>query len=89
MAFALVCYPSREAKMMNNVPMPPSNLPIGGVGVEVYSAELYRWQVQLAIADVFPDGIPLDANKQITAIYDWIKTDTGLPFEDVLEEGQG
>lgn len=89
MAFALICYPSRDAKMQNNVPMPSSTLPIGGVGVEVYGTELYRWQAQLAIIDIFPGGIPLDENTQKTAIYNWIKAYTNLPFEDVLEEGQG
>lgn len=89
MAFALICYPSRGAKMQHNVPMPPSTLPIGGVGIEVYGTELYRWQTQLAITDIFPDGIPLGENKQKTTIYNWIKGYTSLPFEDVLEEGQG
>lgn len=38
------------------------------------------------IKDIFPDGIPLDADKQKTAIYNWVKVYTGLPFEDVFEE---
>lgn len=36
-------------------------------------AVLYNWKFMARIRDIFPEGIPLDADKQKTAIYNWVK----------------
>lgn len=81
----LFCYPSREASKKNLEPMPNPTLPIGAPVRNVYEPRLYRWNMLANITDVFPSGIPLDEDEQITAIYNYIKDYTGLPFEDVFE----
>ena len=85
-AFELKCFPTREASKMNLVPMPTPTLPIGGANMTVYETSLYIWQSYEAIKNIFPSGIPLSENEQKTALYNWIKEYTGLPFEDVFEE---
>lgn len=97
MGFVLRCYPSREAKYKNLVPMEHpfivitlengETTSIGGIGNPVFDTELYRWECQLAIAEVFPDGIPVSADDQKTAIYEWVKAYSQFPFEDVFENG--
>jgi len=82
----LFCYPSREASKLNLMPMPTPTLPIGAPTYNVYQPRLYRWNMLANITDVFPQGIPLDEDEQITAIYNYIKAYTGLPFEDVFED---
>ena len=84
----LFCYPSREASQLNLVPMPSPTLPIGAPIKNVYEPRLYRWNILADIVDIFPNGIPLDENAQKTAIYIWVKSYTGLPFEDVFEDVQ-
>ena len=81
----LVCYPTREASKLNNAPMPEPSLSIGAPVRGNYYTELYQWNAVAKIADVFPNGIPLDENEQKTAMYNWIKEYTHLPFEDVFE----
>jgi len=42
--------------------------------------------VFMDLTNIFPDGsIPAGKDAQYTAIYNWIKEYTELPFEDVLE----
>lgn len=84
--FELSCYPSRDASKMELVPMTTPSLPIGGANKIAYETSLYVWQCQEAIASLFPNGIPLSEDDQKTAIYNWIKDYTKLPFEDVYEE---
>lgn len=84
--FRLNAYPTREARHMNMHILENPTIGFGACGDNTVHSQLYTWEVQLAIADIFPNGIPLDPNDQKTAIYEWVKAYTGLPFEDVLEE---
>lgn len=84
----LACFPSREAKQLNGTSV--ENPSIGNYGSckPTYNSELYSWTQILFISDVFPNGIPLGRDEQLKVLYTFIKGFTGLPFEDVLEEGQ-
>lgn len=81
--FILCCYPTREASQHKGQEV-PSNLGFGGADGTI-QPELYRWEGIFTISTVFPNGIPLSPYDQKTAIYNWIKEYTQLPFEDVLE----
>ena len=81
----LKCYPSREASKMSGTMISPS-LHIGGTSHPVVLPSLYRWDFSFKLSEVFENGIPLDSDTQITAIYNKVKDFTKLPFEDVLEE---
>ena len=83
--FALDAYPSREASKMQLQKVEPT-LPIVGARGPVYEPILYTWNAAERLVSIFPQGIPLDPDAQKTAIYNWVKTYTGLPFEDVFEE---
>lgn len=83
--FALKCYPSREASKKVNSDIPTPSLPIGGCVLGIYSPCIYSWQAEFKISDVFPNGIPLGRDAQLTEIYRWVKDYTELPFEDVFE----
>lgn len=84
--FRLVAYPSREAKFANRtLPVNP-NLGYGRPVRGMVECELYYMPMNAPVADVFTDGvIPAGRNAQYTAIYNWIKSYTQLPFEDVFE----
>ena len=82
--FILCCYPSREASQKKGTNV-AENMGFGGADGTI-QPELYRWEGIFRIETVFPSGIPLSANAQKTAIYNWIKTYTNLPFQDVFEE---
>lgn len=84
--FTLNCYPSRESKYKHNSQMSESTLSIGSASPLIYFTILYSWDTYVNISTIFPTGIPLSEDEQKTAIYNWIKSYTGLPFEDVLEE---
>lgn len=84
-SFTLNCYPSREAKYKHNANMDTPTLPVGSASPEVFYTILYSWQTYAMITDIFPDGIPLSEDEQKTAIYNWIKSTTNLPFDDVIE----
>lgn len=81
----LVCYPNRESSHKQGTVV-PSALSVGGSYLPVVDSAIYHWQFTAKIVDVFPNGIPLNENEQKTAIYNWVKAYTGIPFEDVLEE---
>lgn len=82
----LLCYPSRDASQKQGQRMEDPYLQIGGPHNDYVDAVLYNWQFMARIRDIFPYGIPLDADQQKTAIYNWVKNYTGLPFEDVFEK---
>ena len=84
--FKLACYPSREARLLEGTNIEEPS--IGGYGLcpPIYNPELYSWSPFFRIEDVFPDGIPLGRDAQLTQIYKFIKEYTGLPFEDVFED---
>ena len=85
--FSLMAYPTRDAKLAIHTAL--VNPSIGGFGSaeKAYIAPvLYIWTHSTDIADVFPNGIiPAGRDAQYTAIYNWIKEYTQLPFEDVFE----
>lgn len=83
--FKLQAYPNREASKKSG-DFIEERLPIGGAEFSTFEPRLYSWGGATYIQDVFPNGIPLDPNQQKTAIYNWIKGYTELPFEDVFEE---
>ena len=87
-SFNLICYPSRESRYMDNTPIAVSSLPIGGPSLSVIKTELYRWRGQFAISSIFPCGIPINPDDQMRTLYSFVKTYTGLAFDDVLEERQ-
>lgn len=84
--FELCCFPSREASKKNLSSVPSSSLPVGGAVGPVYNTKLYTWLAAFNTRDIFPQGIPLDSNEQKSTIYEFIKSYTELPFEDVFEE---
>ena len=83
--FMLVAYPNREVRLIDGQLLPSNPLPIGGLTSNAVKGDLYRWRGIFPIADIFPTGIPLDVNQQKTAVYNFIKAYTKLPFEDVYE----
>lgn len=80
----LICYPSRDASHKQGEKV-ESSLNVGGSYFPIVESSLYQWEFSSNIADIFPTGIPLSEDEQKTAIYNWIKSYTGLPFVDVLE----
>ena len=84
--FVLNCYPSREAKYKHNTDMDASTLPMGSAEPAIRFTILYSWETYVSITDIFPSGIPLDENEQKTAVYNWVKAYTKMPFADVLED---
>ena len=83
--FNLLVFPNREVRLANGNLLPQNPLPIGGVPYNVVKGDIYKWKGIFPIADIFPTGIPLDVNQQKTAVYNFIKAYTKLPFEDVYE----
>lgn len=83
--FRLNVYPTRESKLMQNHVLENPSVGVGGC-LNVISSRLYTWQAVTEISTIFPSGIPLSEDEQKTAIYNWIKSYTGLPFKDVLED---
>jgi hypothetical protein len=81
----LYCYPSREAKYKQGEQITEFSYGFGGSIEPAYSPKLYHWALTFSNSEIFPNGIPLDENEQKTAIYNWVKNYTNLPFEDVLE----
>lgn len=82
----LYCYPSREAKYKEGSAVNNLSFTFGGSIEPTFTPRLYHWGFTFNISSVFPSGIPLSEDEQKTAIYNWVKTYTGLQFEDVLEE---
>lgn len=84
-AFALKAYPNRESKQMDLHTL--DNPSIGyGSGADTVDSSIYLWSVVANLDDVFSNGvIPQGRDAQYTAIYNWIKAYTRLPFTDVFE----
>lgn len=84
-SFSLKAYPSREAKLMEGQVLENPSIGIGS-GDSLVNCCLYQWSVVTNITDIFPDGsIPAGRDAQYTAIYNWIKDYTKIPFDDILE----
>lgn len=83
-SFMLKAFPTREAKLKDKAPQEDPSIGFGE-GDPVVDSALYKWRAQFAITDIFPQGIPIGRDAQYTAVYNWIKAYTGLPFTDVLE----
>ncbi len=86
--FQLMAFPSREAKLMNYSMLENPSIGYGSAyGAGTVDSPLYLWHVRMELTNIFPDGsIPAGRDAQYTAIYNWIKAYTGLPFTDVLED---
>lgn len=85
LAFQLTAYPSRECALKEGSGVIDSVIPFGSPYSPV-DGVLHVWRVETEIVKVFPQGIPLDPDAQKTAIYNWLKSYTGVPFKDVFEE---
>lgn len=83
--FYLKAYPSRESSKKEG-DFIEDRLSIGGSEYTNFRPVLYQWGGIVSIQTVFPTGIPLDSNQQKSAVYNWIKAYTKLPFQDVFEE---
>lgn len=84
-SFVLHCYPSREAKHMNNSDITEHSFQFGSASPNIRFTVLYSWETYAMVTDIFPGGIPLSENEQKTALYNWVKSYTGMPFVDVYE----
>lgn len=84
-SFRLNCYPSREAKYKHNTNMAAPTLPVGSAEPAICYTVLYSWYTYALTEDIFPNGIPLDEDEQRTALYEYVKEFTKIPFEDVFE----
>lgn len=82
--FWLNCYPDRESSKLTGQPV--QGLNIGRPMSEVYNGKLYEFLGLVRASDLFPQGIPVSIDDQKTVIYNWVKVNTDLPFEDVFEQ---
>ena len=81
----VACYPSRECSKLEGQKLENPYFDYGGPVNNYVFSKLYSFAFIVEIKDIFPNGIPLDANEQKTAIYNFIKSYTRLPFSDVFE----
>ena len=81
--YFLNCYPTRDSSKKTGLPV--EGLTIGRPMSAVYDGKLYEITGIYRASAVFPSGIPVSSDEQKTVIYNWIKANTDLPFEDVLE----
>ncbi len=79
----LNCYPSRDS--FKKIGLPVSNIGIGHSEMVIYNGKLYEYLGLELVSNLFPNGIPVDINEQKTVIYNYIKANIDLPFEDVFE----
>lgn len=86
LAGELQCYPSRESAHSVGRELDLSYINVGGPSFLTSNPMLYSWNFQFRISDVFPTGIPLNANEQKRGIYEKIKSYLDAPFVDVFEE---
>lgn len=85
----LRCFPSREISKKEGYRYTGwETIKIGGPAFQYVKACLWEWEFMFPVEEVFPYGIPISEDEQKTAIYNWIKDYTKLPFEDVYEEEQ-
>lgn len=84
-SFKLVTFPSRECKYLNGTDVPNTVIPYGTSDSPKYRTTLHVWSELMPASDVFPSGIPLSTDEQKAVLYEFVKTYTGLPFEDVFE----
>lgn len=85
-SFELNTYPSRESANMNLHSITSNTFPIGGATAIAYSTKIRTWLATFKSADVFTEGIPLTESAQKDVLYTLVKSYTGLPFTDVLED---
>lgn len=85
-SFELNTYPSRESANMNLHSITSNTFPIGGATAIAYSTKIRTWLATFKSADVFTEGIPLTESAQKDVLYALVKSYTGLPFTDVLED---
>lgn len=83
-SFSLNCYPTRESSKLTNKDVEP--LSFGMPERSKFGGKLYNFSFMDYASRIFPDGVPMDRDSQLSQIYSFIKEYTGLPFEDVFEE---
>lgn len=83
-SFNLNCYPSRDSSKLTGRNVEP--LSFGSPERPKYNGKLYGFSHLNYAKVIFPDGVPMDRDAQLTQIYNFIKEYTGLPFEDVFED---
>lgn len=83
-SFSLNCYPTRESSKLTNKDVEP--LSFGMPERSKFGGKLYNFSFMDYVSRIFPDGVPMDRDSQLSQIYTFIKEYTGLPFEDVFEE---
>ena len=94
--FTLIAYPSREAKKAYGelvqslmISQEQDQTTIGySIHSSTINAGIYKWNASFDLSDIFSDNIPLNPNEQKTILYNFVKSYTGLPFEDVFETSQ-
>lgn len=85
--FSLKAYPSREASKAVLKPIRRTEaIQEGGPYMGAYSPCLWTWQTLFRATEAFPNGIPVTESAQKDVLYQLVKTYTGLPFEDVIED---
>lgn len=86
-AFSLKAYPSRKASKNILKPIQRTEaMQYGGPYIGAYSPCLWTWQALFKAEEVFPSGVPITESAQKDVLYQLVKTYTGLPFVDVLED---
>lgn len=85
--FRLTTYPNRECKYINGQEVPNSAILYGTSEEALYGTLLHVWTELMPASEVFPEGVPLSEDEQKQVLYEFVKTYTGLPFEDVFEDG--
>ena len=85
--FSLDAYPDRDSskKMLNSIEY-SNTIPIGGTPKIAYEPRLWHWEASFKTSDVFPSSIPITESAQKDVLYQLVKSYTGLPFVDVLED---
>ena len=82
----LECFPNRELSKLEGQRLTGwESIPVGGPTYQFHRARLWAWEFMFPLREAFPDGIPIDEDAQKTAIYNWIKANTGIGFRDVFE----
>lgn len=85
--FSLDAYPSRESSKKTLEPISYSGtIPVGGAAGIAYGPRLWHWEASFKTSEVFPSGIPMTESAQKDVLYQLVKSYTGLPFSDVLED---
>lgn len=89
-AISLSGFASREAAaLFEKGEEVPGSIGVGASARTIYDPELYRWNGQFLLKDVYPDGVPSSLSEAKAEMYKFLKKELkNINFEDVFEEGQ-